>query len=144
MTCDATTRRASPSSLSRVAVMGLSQSGATCVRLWLRGVVAAVLITCSAGAAHAQCVGDCGDDGRVTINELIIGVNIALERQPASACPAFQNSQGRVDMAQLIRGVNNARGGCAATPTVTAVPTGTSTARAGFRAGFAKRSARRA
>src|SRR5262245_54365749 len=140
MTCDATTRRASPSSLSGEATMGLSQTDATCVRLWLRGVVAAALITCSVGAAHAQCVGDCSNDGMVAINELIIGVNIALERQPVSACPAFQNSQGRVDISQLIKGVNNALGGCPATPTATAtgeeiatstataIPTGTSTA----------------
>jgi hypothetical protein len=39
-------------------------------------------------------------------------VNIALGQQPVSACPAFENGQGKVDIAQLIKGVNNALNGC--------------------------------
>jgi len=48
----------------------------------------------------------------VSINELIIGVNIALGSQPVSACPAFENAQGQVDIAQLIKGVSAALNGC--------------------------------
>jgi len=44
--------------------------------------------------------GDCGGDGMVTINDLILGVNIALGNLPADDCPAFQNAQGNVDIAQ--------------------------------------------
>jgi hypothetical protein len=95
-------------------------------------LVVALLLALAAGAAHAQCVGDCNGDGEVTINELITGVNIALGSQPVSACPAFANDQGVVDIAQLIKGVNNALNGCPATPTVTttttAVPTVSATA----------------
>jgi len=65
------------------------------------------------GVVPPVCVGDCNNDHTVAINELIIGVNIALG-QPASACPAFQNNSGVVDIAQLIKGVNNALGGCPA------------------------------
>jgi hypothetical protein len=50
----------------------------------------------------------------VTISDLIIGVNIALGTAPASACPAFENALRSVDIAQLIKGVNNALNGCAA------------------------------
>jgi outer membrane protein assembly factor BamB len=64
------------------------------------------------------CVGDCGDTGTVRINDLILGANIALGLQPPSACAAFRNSQGLVDIAQLIQAVNNALQGCpSATPT---------------------------
>jgi hypothetical protein len=48
----------------------------------------------------------------VNISDLITGVNIALGNLPVSACPAFENAQGMVDIAQLIKGVNNALNGC--------------------------------
>ena len=60
------------------------------------------------------CVGDCGDDGQVTISDLIRGVNITLGLLPVSNCPAFANMQGMVTIAELIRGVNNTLNGCPA------------------------------
>ena len=67
---------------------------------------------CSIGAyeadAIASCTGDCDGNGVVAINELILGVNIALGTQPVDACPAFANAEGMVDIAQLFKGVNNA------------------------------------
>jgi hypothetical protein len=43
-------------------------------------VIVAVAIVCAMGMrAAAQCCGDCNGDGRVTINELIIAVNNALD-----------------------------------------------------------------
>ena len=60
---------------------------------WRAGALA--VVGCALGAllaspsAQAQtCVGDCNEDGQVLINELIIGVNIALDSQPVSACPS--------------------------------------------------------
>ena len=46
----------------------------------LAGLALAVALLCSIPAlARAQtCAGDCNGDGTVTINELILGVNIAL------------------------------------------------------------------
>jgi hypothetical protein len=75
---------------------------------------------CSIGAYEADateyvCVGDCDGDGRVAINELILGVNIVLDAQAVTACSAFQNLEGLegiVDVAQLVAGVNNALNGC--------------------------------
>lgn len=92
----------------------------------------ALLITIGSGRAAAQCVGDCNGDGEVTINELILGVNIALGNDPVSACPAFA-SDGEVTIAQLIKGVNAALNGCPASgsPTPTATPTVTPTPVAG-------------
>jgi hypothetical protein len=58
------------------------------------------------------CVGDCDGDDTVAISELILGVNIALDVKPLNACLAFANSQGMVDIAQLIKGVENALTEC--------------------------------
>ena len=60
-----------------------------------------------------SCVGDCNGDGMVLINELVLGVNIALGSTPVSACPAFDaNGNGMVLINELISGVNNALAGC--------------------------------
>ena len=58
------------------------------------------------------CVGDCDGNGVVAVNELVLGVSIVLDQSPASTCPAFTNSQGTVDIAQLLKGVSNALDGC--------------------------------
>jgi FG-GAP-like repeat len=61
------------------------------------------------------CVGDCNNDGMVSIDELITGVNIALGSLPISSCPAFdQNGDGMVGINELITAVNNALNGCPA------------------------------
>jgi hypothetical protein len=78
----------------------------------LRGLVFAGGMVVSDGVAVGACVGDCGGDGTVTINELIIGVKIALGAETPSVCPAFQDAQGAVTIARLIQGVNNALNGC--------------------------------
>jgi hypothetical protein len=59
------------------------------------------------------CTGDCNDDGMVGINELIRGVNIALENTPATDCPAFDaNGDSQVTITELIQGVGHALDGC--------------------------------
>lgn len=73
--------------------------------------------SCSIGAYEADaiesvCVGDCDDDSRVAVNELVLGVNIVLDQQSVSACPAFGNAEGKVDVTQLVKGVNNTLNGC--------------------------------
>jgi hypothetical protein len=71
-----------------------------------------------AGAGIA-CVGDCNGDASVAINELIVGVNIALGSQPLSACPPFDcQGLGTVPINCLIQAVNSALGGCPAEPPV--------------------------
>src|SRR5262249_22230811 len=59
------------------------------------------------------CVGDCNGDGVVTINELILAVNIALGLEPISACPAIDANHSReVTIEELIRPIANAQNGC--------------------------------
>jgi hypothetical protein len=75
----------------------------------------------ASGTAPPACIGDCGADGAVTIDDLITGVNIALEGSPVAACPAFECSPEchpgpavfpGVTVDCIIRGVNNALSGC--------------------------------
>ena len=94
----------------------------------LAAALAALLGTGLAGTANAQCAGDCNGDGTVAINELIVGVNIALGSAQVSACSSFDtNGDGMVAINELIAAVNNALGGCTAGPTATATPTATPT-----------------
>lgn len=59
------------------------------------------------------CVGDCGDDGVVSISDLILGVNILLDNAPVGVCQSFDpDDSGQVTVAELIQGVGNALAGC--------------------------------
>jgi len=80
----------------------------------------AIAVGLLASAAHGQCVGDCDGNGQVAINELIVGVNIALGGAPSDACSSFDtNGDGAVAINELIAGVNNALQGCSESPTPT-------------------------
>jgi len=60
-----------------------------------------------------SCSGDCDNGGTVSINELVLGVNIALDGAPLDACPAFdQNGSGRVEINELVAATKNALEGC--------------------------------
>lgn len=81
--------------------------------------IGGVCLLLSGTAAHAQgdCVGDCDDMGSVGINELIIGVNIALGLRPVADCPSFGcTGDGTVPINCLVQGVNNALGTCEPPP----------------------------
>ena len=97
-----------------------------------------MMVAAAHDSAIAQtCVGDCDGDGTVQVNELVLGVNIALDDQPLSQCPSLDNGEGRVTVDVLIVAVNNLLEGCGTnatpgtpTPTVTpeagtTTPTGT-------------------
>jgi hypothetical protein len=59
------------------------------------------------------CPGDCNGDASVTIDELVRGVNIALQQAALSTCPAFDgNGDGAVTVDELVRGVAAALAGC--------------------------------
>jgi uncharacterized protein DUF1566 len=122
-------------------------------KLAMECVSAAILITLTGATAHGQpgcftdasgntlctgvraagglaCVLDCDGSGAVAIDELIVGVNIALGRQPANACPAF-DCPGTAPIDCVIEGVNGALGTCQAarqTPTPSVTPNASPTA----------------
>jgi hypothetical protein len=59
------------------------------------------------------CVGDCGADGTVTINELLVGVNIALGDAALESCPMFDcNGSRRLTIDCLVRAVDASLNGC--------------------------------
>lgn len=59
------------------------------------------------------CAGDCSGDGLVTVDEIVLMVNIALGLQTSSACPAGDhNADGSVTVDEIILAVNKALSGC--------------------------------
>ena len=71
------------------------------------------------GPQPAACVGDCNSDGAVTVDELVVMVNISLETADVSSCRAGDVSggnpsgpDGQITVDELIRAVNNALNGC--------------------------------
>jgi len=64
---------------------------------------------------RSACVGDCNSDGMVAVNELVIGVNIALEIFTLDSCPSFDSGgSGSVGIDELIQAVGFALDGCPA------------------------------
>jgi hypothetical protein len=69
--------------------------------------------------------GDCNQNAVVSIDELVRGVSIALERQALANCPAFDtDGNGRVSVDELVRAVNIALHGAPPTFTPTQVTSG--------------------
>ncbi len=65
------------------------------------------------------CTGDCDGNGSVAINELVVGVNIALDHVPATVCPRFDaDGNGLVTIPELIAAVGNALTDCPGVATV--------------------------
>jgi len=63
--------------------------------------------------SEPACVGDCDDDHRVTVAELVTGVNIALDRATVAACTALdRDNDQRVTIAELVAAVSRALEGC--------------------------------
>lgn len=61
----------------------------------------------------AACSGDCNEDGTVTVDEIITGVQIALGDSAVGQCIAFDaNDDGLVTVNELIAAVNHALSGC--------------------------------
>jgi hypothetical protein len=62
---------------------------------------------------ETRCSGDCNTDGRVSIGELLTGVNINLGRAETAACSAMdRNGDGRVAIDELVAAVASALAGC--------------------------------
>lgn len=62
----------------------------------------------------APCIGDCDGDQAVTVDEILILVNIVLGSAQASECPHGIPSGAEVDIAVIIQAVNNALTNCPA------------------------------
>lgn len=75
--------------------------------------------TPTATPTQGRCVGDCNSNGTVAVNELVTGVNIALDRADIGDCPQFDiNSNGGAEVNELVSGVNSLLRGCVAAAAV--------------------------
>lgn len=100
-------------SMQRVAVLSLDVLRAVLALAARVSLVTVVVGFMAAGPARAQCAGDCDGNGRVTINELIGSVRIALGNAALQSCGSVDlNGNGRVAVNELIAAVSNALNGC--------------------------------
>jgi hypothetical protein len=65
---------------------------------------------------RAVCPGDCSGDGLVTVDEIVVAVNIALGTFPLGECPAYAGMPG---IADLVKAVVSSLEGC---PPLVALP----------------------
>jgi pimeloyl-ACP methyl ester carboxylesterase len=67
----------------------------------------------AAAMSEVICAGDCNYDRRTVINEVVTGVNIALDQSGIEGCRGFDLSgDGKVAVNELVAGVGNAFNGC--------------------------------
>jgi len=72
-----------------------------------------------------SCTGDCNGDGKVTVDELLTMVNVALGSGDVTSCTAGDSVvDGRITVDELVEAVGNALNGCPSAPTPTPDPTG--------------------
>jgi hypothetical protein len=73
------------------------------------GNLASVTVT----VGGALCAGDCNGDGQVEIDELVRGIDIALDLLTLDQCPVFDGSgDGTVTIDELVRAITAALHGC--------------------------------
>jgi hypothetical protein len=103
--------------------------------------------TPSATTTPLPCIGDCDRDGVVTVDGLVLAVNIALGVSEVDDCPAIDgNADGEATVDELVAAVNAALEGCplpeptstptTPSPSATATPTATPTEATGPQIGF--------
>jgi hypothetical protein len=64
-------------------------------------------------ATPGGCVGDCNTNTEVTVDELLIMVNVALGNRDVSVCQAGDaNRNGEITIDEILTAVNNALNGC--------------------------------
>lgn len=88
--------------------------GSDYFRLTIEGTLPPPSATPTATPTPRTCVGDCNEDRVVRIDELITGINLALERVDAAQCPAFDCMSRNVipPVSCMTLAVNNALSGC--------------------------------
>jgi hypothetical protein len=70
---------------------------------------------CPTRLAGDACIGDCDLDDAVHVDELVVGVAMALGRQPFSACPAIDaDGNGSIAVNEIVAAVAASLGGCPA------------------------------
>jgi hypothetical protein len=79
----------------------------------LRVILSIACLWAWAASPACACVGDCNDDGAVTIDELVLCADIALRSRPTETCPlADANENGRISIDEVVQAVDNTLHGC--------------------------------
>jgi YVTN family beta-propeller protein len=79
--------------------------------------------TPAATPTRGPCYGDCDGNGRLTIDEVVTAVSLALGMTSLDRCPmADTDGNGLVSIAEIVRVVNATLFGCIAAHTATATP----------------------
>ncbi len=79
--------------------------------------VGAMLVLLALPRPAAACVGDCNDDRRVSIDELVTAVSVALGTAALAQCDAVDNNRdGAVAVNELIRAVTRGMSSCGGGP----------------------------
>lgn len=101
----------------------------------LAGILTITLLAASGARPlpAEECAGDCNGDGRVAVNEVVLGVNIGLSSLSLSACPAI-DADGNLEVSidELVRAVLNGLEGCPQTAQRSAFVVGTDFQSGGF------------
>ncbi len=91
---------------------------------WRSLAIASIFCGVATADAGAVCPGDCDGDGRVRVDELVVGVNLALGNTSRS-CDAFDvDGSGTLAVNELVLGVVAALEGCPSDPVPTVTPGG--------------------
>lgn len=85
---------------------------------WSTALVALGLIV-GVGSAQAQCVGDCDNNGEVTVDEIVTMVNAALTGGDGGCPSGDADDNGEITVDEIITAVDNALKGCPAPMTPT-------------------------
>lgn len=62
---------------------------------------------------YASCAGDCDSSSTVTVDEVILLVNVALGHSTSDACtPGDVNADGEITVDEIVAATNRALDGC--------------------------------
>lgn len=81
-------------------------------RLTVAALLTVAVLLGTRAVARDACTGDCDGNSRVTVNELVTGVKIAVGDATPGSCPSFVCRPGAVQVDCLMKGVKHALGGC--------------------------------
>jgi hypothetical protein len=75
--------------------------------------IALAFVVAVPAAAPAVCTGDCDGSISVTVDEIVVGLNIALGTLPPAQCTAFDaDGSGSVTVDEIVTAVSNGLDGC--------------------------------
>lgn len=73
----------------------------------------ALFVSLGAVSPLSACIGDCNEDGVVTVDELILSADIALRSRPVELCPITDaNEDDRIGIDEVVQAVDNTLNGC--------------------------------